>query len=121
MKLDWQNVVAHDGWGLTVAGMGIVFTALVLVSLYIAVLPKILLWVNRWLPEADAAGHVEAPKTKPAVADKAPAVAIKSPLAAESSPPRAPESSPPVADDLPLAVAAAAALHAHANGIRRPA
>lgn len=48
-----QNVLEHHGIGLTITGMLIVFTALVLVSLFIAWLPRVLGAVGNWFPEVD--------------------------------------------------------------------
>lgn len=45
-----QNVLDHDGIGLALAGIAIVFFALTLVSLFIAGLPKVLPLVSAILP-----------------------------------------------------------------------
>lgn len=45
-----QNIIDANGIGLAITGMAIVFTVLVLVSLYIAWLPRILPLVNAILP-----------------------------------------------------------------------
>jgi Na+-transporting methylmalonyl-CoA/oxaloacetate decarboxylase gamma subunit len=48
--MGYQNIIDADGIGLAITGMAIVFTVLVLVSLYIAWLPRILPLVNTILP-----------------------------------------------------------------------
>ena len=46
----WDNVVAGNGISLSVTGMSIVFVALILVSMYIALLPKIAAFFNKIIP-----------------------------------------------------------------------
>jgi Na+-transporting methylmalonyl-CoA/oxaloacetate decarboxylase gamma subunit len=48
--MDFQNIIDANGIGLAITGMAIVFTVLVLVSLYIAWLPRILPLLNAILP-----------------------------------------------------------------------
>ncbi|WP_320173013.1 OadG family protein [Maridesulfovibrio sp.] len=50
MVFSWDNVVAGNGVSLSVTGMSIVFLALVFVSLYIALLPKITAVFNKIIP-----------------------------------------------------------------------
>lgn len=50
----FQNVIDERGIEIAVAGMVIVFSALVLISLFIAALPRILELLDPYLP---AAGH----------------------------------------------------------------
>ncbi|MFW5501269.1 MULTISPECIES: OadG family protein [unclassified Maridesulfovibrio] len=50
MLFSWNNVVAGDGVALSVTGMSIVFVALLLVSVYIALLPKIAAFCNKIIP-----------------------------------------------------------------------
>ena len=52
LSFSYQNIVSGQGFELAFAGMTIVFTALVLVTLFIALLPKALVVVNRLIPEA---------------------------------------------------------------------
>jgi len=42
MNFSWQNVIDGNGIGITITGMLIVFAGLILISLFIAALPKIL-------------------------------------------------------------------------------
>lgn len=48
----WDNVVAGNGIAISVTGMSIVFVALILVSLYIALLPKLAAFLNKIIPPA---------------------------------------------------------------------
>ncbi|MBX3436304.1 MAG: OadG family protein [Planctomycetaceae bacterium] len=50
-----ENITRAGGFGLALTGMTIVFIALVLVSLFIAGLPRLLPLVNSLLPELE--GH----------------------------------------------------------------
>ena len=52
LSFSYQNIAAGQGFELAFAGMTIVFTALVLVTLFIFLLPKVLVVVNRLIPEA---------------------------------------------------------------------
>ncbi|WP_432735145.1 OadG family protein [Maridesulfovibrio sp. FT414] len=65
----WDNVVAGNGVALSLTGMSIVFVALVLVSCYIALLPKIVALCNKIIPPS---AHHHGPVAK------APAPTIKS-------------------------------------------
>ena len=49
----YQNIIDGQGFSLAVAGMTIVFVALIAVSLLITLLPRILRVVNRYYPELD--------------------------------------------------------------------
>ena len=49
----FENITANNGVGITLTGMTIVFIALVLISGYIALLPKILKKVSRFFPEEE--------------------------------------------------------------------
>ncbi|WP_303722334.1 OadG family protein [Malonomonas rubra] len=42
MNFSWQNVIDGNGIGITITGMLIVFSGLLLISLFIAALPRIL-------------------------------------------------------------------------------
>lgn len=44
--MSWQNVLAGDGVGLALTGMFIVFTGLLLMSFFIASLPRMLDWAG---------------------------------------------------------------------------
>ena len=50
-SFSYQNIIAGQGFELAFAGMTIVFTALVMVSTFIALLPKALVVINRLIPE----------------------------------------------------------------------
>lgn len=47
VQFDWQNVINGDGIGITITGMLIVFCGLILISLYIAYLPRALALLDR--------------------------------------------------------------------------
>jgi Na+-transporting methylmalonyl-CoA/oxaloacetate decarboxylase gamma subunit len=57
--MGFDNISAGNGFEIAITGMTVVFTGLVLVSLYIAALPRL-------LERAGRTGHREAPRTKPA-------------------------------------------------------
>jgi Na+-transporting methylmalonyl-CoA/oxaloacetate decarboxylase gamma subunit len=46
-----QNIVAGQGVPIAIAGMAIVFSALSLIASFIAVLPRLLRWFARYVPE----------------------------------------------------------------------
>jgi Na+-transporting methylmalonyl-CoA/oxaloacetate decarboxylase gamma subunit len=50
-RFSFQNVLDAEGISLAVIGMLIVFSALTLISLFIAALPKVLDFLNDYLPE----------------------------------------------------------------------
>ena len=50
-SFSYQNIIAGQGFELAFAGMTIVFTSPVLVSTFIALLPKVLMVINRLIPE----------------------------------------------------------------------
>ncbi|WP_415714304.1 OadG family protein [Maridesulfovibrio sp.] len=52
MLFSWDNVVAGNGLSLSITGMSIVFVALILVSAYISLLPKIAAFCNKIIPPA---------------------------------------------------------------------
>lgn len=52
MLFSWDNVVAGNGVALSVTGMSIVFIALIMISVYIALLPKIAAVLNKIIPPA---------------------------------------------------------------------
>jgi oxaloacetate decarboxylase gamma subunit len=47
----WAGVVEGRGVELTIVGMTIVFSALAIISLFIAALPKVLEWLDPYLPK----------------------------------------------------------------------
>ncbi|QDU37132.1 Oxaloacetate decarboxylase, gamma chain [Maioricimonas rarisocia] len=53
ITIDPQNVVDGNGVGLALTGMLIVFTVLILISLFIACVPRLLGVLNRIFPEVD--------------------------------------------------------------------
>ncbi|WP_320172524.1 OadG family protein [Maridesulfovibrio sp.] len=65
----WDNVVAGNGMSLSITGMSIVFVALIMISVYIALLPSIAALLNRIVPPS---AHHHGPVAK------APAPAVKS-------------------------------------------
>ncbi|MBN2659268.1 MAG: OadG family protein [Spirochaetales bacterium] len=50
-----QNIVTYDGYSLSVAGMGIVFLALVVIAAIIKLLPLLLVVLDKIIPEK----HIE--------------------------------------------------------------
>ena len=73
-SFNYQNIIAGQGFQLAFAGMTIVFTALVLVSIFIALLPKVLVVLNRLIPEVHH--HTAAPKQRETGDETAIAAAI---------------------------------------------
>jgi sodium pump decarboxylase gamma subunit len=66
LNLSYQNILDGQGFEMAFAGMTIVFVALSMVSIFIALLPRILVVVNQYIPE----GHARAtPNPKPAAAN----------------------------------------------------
>ena len=74
LSFNYHNIVSGQGFELAFAGMIIVFTALVLVALFIALLPKALVVVNRLIPEAHP--HTAPPPKRQVDDDTAIAVAV---------------------------------------------
>ena len=56
LQVSFQNILDGQGGGIAVTGMSIVFTALGLISLFIALLPRILERVARLFPESQGHG-----------------------------------------------------------------
>ncbi len=50
---DVSAVASQDGYAIAITGLCIVFTALALISLFIASLPRALETINEFLPEAE--------------------------------------------------------------------
>ena len=63
LQMAEQGNLASKGTNIALAGLLIVFTALILISLFIASLPHILRWVANYWPEVEEpsahAGHPE--------------------------------------------------------------
>ena len=59
-----ENIQEHDGFLISITGLSIVFISLILISIYIALLPRVLELVHRFLPEND---HPDAAEAEPAV------------------------------------------------------
>jgi len=57
----WANVSEGNAIAIAITGMVIVFTALTLISVFIAVLPKLLSAIEPYLPAVE--GHHHAPTT----------------------------------------------------------
>ncbi len=73
LTFHFENIAKHNGIGIAVTGLLIVFTSLVLISLAIAAMPKVLAALEDYLPaEHD---HHGSPASKPS-SDEAVAVAI---------------------------------------------
>jgi oxaloacetate decarboxylase gamma subunit len=51
LSFSYQNILAGQGFGLAFAGLSIVFVALGLVALFVALLPRVLWVVNHYIPE----------------------------------------------------------------------
>lgn len=69
----YQNILDHNGFGVAITGLSIVFTSLALITLAIATMPKVLAALAGFLPAEHE--HHAAPAAKPA-SDEALAVAI---------------------------------------------
>jgi len=54
-----DNVIAGQGLELTVVGMLIVFSVLVIIAFCIAAIPHLLALINRFIPEREHHDHVE--------------------------------------------------------------
>lgn len=63
-----ENIEQHNGFQISISGLSIVFISLLLISIYIALLPRVLELVHRFLPEDD---HPDAVSAK-AEAEKPP-------------------------------------------------
>ncbi len=62
LQFSVQNIVDGQGVPIALTGMGIVFCVLALISLFIALLPKLTAILGRYFPEAEV--HVSpSPKT----------------------------------------------------------
>jgi Na+-transporting methylmalonyl-CoA/oxaloacetate decarboxylase gamma subunit len=73
LTFKFQNILDHQGFGVALTGLAIVFVSLVLITLAIAAMPKVLAALAGILPpERD---HHAAPAVKPSN-DEAMAVAI---------------------------------------------
>jgi len=60
LNLSYDNIIAGNGISISITGMLIVFAALVLISLFIAMLPKLLPPLEKLFPEEHH--HGSAPK-----------------------------------------------------------
>ena len=74
LSFSYHNIVSGQGFELAFAGMTIVFTALVLVTLFIVLLPRVLVMVNRLIPEAHL--HTASPPRTQGDDDASIAVAV---------------------------------------------
>ena len=66
-KYNFQNIVDGQAIGISITGMSIVFTGLVLISIYIWLLPTILKWMSRQ-PTAKKVEKVKPKKVEEKVA-----------------------------------------------------
>ena len=64
-----ENIQQNEGFLISASGLSIVFISLILISVYIALLPRVLAVVHRFLPESD---HPDAVSAAP-LAQKKPA------------------------------------------------
>ncbi len=66
-----QNIVDHNGVGIAITGMSIVFVALTMIAMFIAALPKILAVVEKFLPPESESHHhsAQAPQAAPVADD----------------------------------------------------
>jgi oxaloacetate decarboxylase gamma subunit len=60
-----QNIVNGEGIGISITGMLIVFSALILISIFISVLPWVLKKLEFILPRGDEILGYEAPRREP--------------------------------------------------------
>ena len=58
LHMGWANVAQAEGIGVALGGMAIVFAALTLLAVSIALLPRVLRVVDRLLPEREEAPTV---------------------------------------------------------------
>jgi len=56
LQFSFQNILDGQGGGIALTGMSIVFTALGLITLFIALVPRVLEAVARILPETEGYG-----------------------------------------------------------------
>ena len=62
LQFNVQNIVDGQAVSIALTGMGIVFCVLALISLFIAVLPKLMVLLGRYFPE-DVAHHAPKPQS----------------------------------------------------------
>ena len=67
LAYSFQNVIDNQGISIAITGMLIVFTALVLISLFITLLPRIVSALNHRFPEPAETAAVASASTDPAV------------------------------------------------------
>lgn len=60
-QFDLQNIIDHEGVAISLVGMSIVFTGLVLVSLFILVLPRVLASYDRLRGKGDSERAEDSP------------------------------------------------------------
>ncbi|MDH3976062.1 MAG: OadG family protein [Deltaproteobacteria bacterium] len=51
LNMSYDNIIAGNGIGISITGMLIVFSALILISLFISMLPKLLPALEKLFPE----------------------------------------------------------------------
>ena len=64
LQISFQNILDGQGGGIAITGMSIVFTALGLISLFIALLPRILERFARFFPESEGHGARKRPRVE---------------------------------------------------------
>ena len=67
LQYNFQNVIDSQGISIAITGMLIVFTALVLISLFITLLPRIVSALNHRFPEPAELTAAPGASTDPAV------------------------------------------------------
>jgi len=65
----FDNILEHDGLGIALTGLMIVFIALALIAIFISLLPHALKVIASVYPETSH-GHIHAPITSPTVREK---------------------------------------------------
>lgn len=60
-----ENIAAYDGWSIAITGISIVFSALLLISLFIAILPRTLATLEIVLPQEPQAQAQETTSRTP--------------------------------------------------------
>lgn len=65
----WQNVVENDGLTIAIAGMVVVFSALAVISLFIALLPSAMKQLHRIAPEREDRHAAASPPANPPVTE----------------------------------------------------
>jgi len=69
MLASWDNVIQEKGLEISFAGMAIVFSVLVLISLFLTALPRVLAVIGPYLPKGHSHGQSPSPAPSSAADD----------------------------------------------------